>query len=107
MFRSDSRIIETSANAAGSQNLSFLVLENITVGAVKYSRGPGDKRSRVRSSFETLAACFHPEQMRLRILNKRVERSDSVASTANAGNNGVGKAPFGLYNLLPRLAPDN
>ena len=91
MLGADSRIIQASAHAVRSGNLTELVLQDVGFRAVQHALDAVHQRGRIIADGSAAAAGFHADQLHGAILHERVEDAHSIASAPHAGHHVVGK----------------
>src|SRR6266849_67077 len=107
MLRADTRIIEPGGNRMGLANLPHLVLEQVRAVAVQHADAAGVERRGMTRAVEPKPGgldAYHPY---VGVLDKRIEKSDSVRAAIHARDQYVGQAAFLYCNLAARLASDN
>src|SRR5437763_7844266 len=102
----DPGVIEAGADRVRLGNLAVLCLKNVRTRAVQHPGPALGERS-------TVLAALQPEACRLDavkcdggVTHESVQRTGGIRSAAHAGDDRVGKTPFGAYDLIRGLLAD-
>ncbi len=90
----------------GVLDLAVLVLQQIGLVAVEHARAAAGDRGRVQL-VQAMARGLDPDQAHALVGQERVEHADGVGAAADAGDHGVGQAPFHLQDLLAGFGADH
>src|SRR6185312_13644853 len=88
-------------------NLAVVILEQIAVGALENAGCSAGEARCVIAQAGAASAGFDADELHGCVFEKWMEDADCVAATADAGDDGIGQAAFGLENLFARLYADD
>src|SRR5690349_7459778 len=88
-------------------DLPVVVLEHEAVRALQNAGRAAAIPRGMLAELVAAAPRLDADQLDAGVWNERVEQSDSVAATADAGERGVGQTAVGLENLAARLIADD
>src|SRR4030042_1744152 len=106
MLRADRCIIKTSRNRMGSEDISVIVLQEITFASLEYPERAACKPCCMSPRFYSLPPCLNANHAYF-IIEKGIKKSDSITPTANTSNEIIRKSPLGIEYLLLRFFPNN
>ena len=90
------------------EDLAVAVLQQIGAVAVQHARAAAVHRGGVAVlDVEAVAAGLDAVDRDVAVVEERMEQADGVGAAADAGDERVGQAAFGLEDLLARLAADH
>lgn len=103
----DTRVVQTGGDGVRFGDLAMLVLENVGLDAVQNTLAAAGESGTVARSIDAIATSLNTEELDARIVGKGVEHADSVAATADAGDNGIGQLAPLLEHLRLGLVTDD
>ena len=107
MFRSNTRVIQTGGDGINRCDLTILILAEIRLHTVENTKFSGCNRCCSLSSIDTASSCLTTNQANSLVLNKVVESSDCIGTTANTGKYSIRKFSFFFQNLFFDLLGNN
>ncbi len=107
MLRAHRRIVHSGGNRVGRHHLSILILQQIRVAAVQYSRLAAIKAGSVLSEFIAFAASFDADECDCRIINERRKNANRVRSAADTRNHEIGISADFRTDLSHRFVADH
>ena len=107
VLRADRRVIETGRNGVSQLDLSICIGEQPGLRALQDAELAAGESCRVATGLDAFTPCFHTDFTHFFVSEKRVEQTDRVAATTDAGDEHVGQALLTLQDLLARLLTDN
>src|SRR5882724_247980 len=99
MLGPDARIVEARRNRMAFQNLSILVLQQISAVAVKDAGAATEDRSRMLAGRNAVTARFDADDFNAFIVEERMEETHRVRTAADAGDECVGQPALDLLQL--------
>src|SRR3546814_7818322 len=107
MVRPDSGIVEAGRDRKRVGDLAVVVLQQVGAVAVQHARPPAGERGRVLSARNAVAGRLDADDAHALVVEEGMEQADGAGAAADAGDEGVGPAPFGRHDLLARFAADD
>src|SRR6476660_6037681 len=88
-------------------NLSVGILKKIGHGPLQHTWRSSGKSRRMFSARDSQTARFNTDHLHLLIPDKRMEESDGIAATADAGNETIRQPSFCRQDLSPSFPSDD
>ena len=88
-------------------DLAVVVLQQIGAVAVQHAGPAAGERGRVLAAVEPVARRLDAEDLDAAIVEERMEQAHGVGAAADAGDQRIRQAAFGLLHLLARLVADH
>ena len=88
-------------------DLPVLVLQQVSPVAVQDAGLAAGQGGGVQSGLDAVAAGLNTDHCDPSLVEKGMEQAHRVRAAADAGDQRVGEAAFGLFELHPRLVPDD
>ena len=107
VFWPDGRVVESGRYALSFKDLTFVILEYKSFGPLKYAERAALKARRVTSGFETEPSGFDAAHGNAFVIFERMEQTDRIAATADAGDELIGQTIFTFKDLRSGLASDD
>lgn len=104
---SNTRVIQTGGDGINRCDLTILILAEIRLHTVENTKFSGCDRCCSLSSIDTASSCLTTNQANSLVLNKVVESSDCIGTTANTGKYSIRKFSFFFQNLFFDLLGNN
>ena len=89
----------------GFDRLAILVLQQVREGALKRARRTARESRCVTACFDAIAGSFIADEAHAGVVDESVEDSDRIGSTADTGDNRVGKSTRLIEHLLAGDVP--
>src|SRR6202030_717854 len=103
----DSGVVETGGNRMGVADLPGLALPQVGTVAVQHARRAAGQGGAVQPGLDAVAAGLDADHSDSRFVEKRMEEPHRVRAATDAGDESVGQPAFALFELHPRLVPDD
>src|SRR5690606_4344105 len=107
MLRTDTRIIEACRYRMGLDDLTGIILHQISAVAVQNTWLPGIQRRRVAPGLDTVAAGLDAVHLHAVVGEKRIKKADGIRPAADAGDQRIGQLAGLLPALQARLTADH
>src|ERR1019366_5058137 len=106
-LRADRRIVQPGGDRVRGCYLAGLVLQHVGIRSLQNARRAAAETGRVLAERFAPAAGFDSDEFDFLVFEEVVENADRVRSSADTGDDGVGKFAFGFADLDAGFASDD
>src|SRR5450631_328976 len=107
MLGADRRVVQTGGDRVRGRDLTRSVLQDVRISSLQNARRTAAETSRVLAQSFAESAGFHSDEFDFFVFEEVVENADGIRSSADAGDDGVGKFAFGFADLDACFASDD
>lgn len=106
-LRADTGVIETGRDGVGVGDLAVLVLQDVGTDTVQDTLAASSEGGTVAGSVNTVTTGLNTKELDAGVVGEGVEHADGIATTTNAGDDGIGELAALLQHLLLGLVTDD